>query len=34
MLKEVRENAATEMRYALIGLTTNAERSVNCINKV
>jgi len=32
-LKEVRENAATEMRYALIGLQTNAERSVNCINK-
>lgn len=33
-LKEVRENAATEMRLALHGLDNpTAERSVNCVNK-
>jgi len=32
--KQVREMAATEMRHALLGLHTNAERSVNCINRV
>ena len=26
--------AATEMRHALLGLHTNAERTVNCINRV
>jgi C-terminal binding protein len=32
-LKEVREAAATEMRHALLGLHSLAERSANCVNK-